>query len=485
LSTGSGKIVSGLGWKLLERFGVQGSQFILQLILARLLDPEHYGTLSLMVVFTTLANVFVQSGLNTALIQRKDVDEDDYSSILWVSMAIAGLLYVVLFFCAPLIALLYKMPEIVAPFRVLALMLFPGALNSVQIAKTSREMNFRRIFFSNLGGILVSGAVGIAIAYLGGGLWALVIQTLLNVLIACAVMHFTVGWKPRLVCDLSRVKLLFRFGWKLLFSRLIDTIYQDVRSLVIGVKYNSATLGYYNRGKHFPQFVNNAVNGAVQSVMLPAMSARQEDKGSVKSMMRTSVSLGSYIVFPVMAGLASVASPLVALALGEKWMPCVPYLQIYCFTFAFYPVHSCNLQALNAIGRSDVYLRLEIIKKSYGIIALVIAVLCFDSPIAIAMTGVFTTVISCFVNAFPSKKLIGYSYLEQMRDILPALLLSAAMFGVVSLVGLLKLGSLWTLLLQISIGVGFYVGASAALRLRSFTSLKNALVRIAGKRLKK
>lgn len=462
-------------WKLLERFGVQGIQFVLQIILARLLDPEHYGVLSLMIIFTTLANVFIQNGFNTALIQNKDVTEEDYSSVFWVSSSIAAVLYVVLFFAAPVIATFYEMPDLVVPFRVLCLMLFPGALNSIQLAKVSREMDFKKVFYSNIGGIVISGVAGILVSLAGGGLWALVVQTLLNIVAACLVMTFTVKWKLRFVCNLARVKLLFAFGWKLLVSGLLDTLYQDIRSLVIGRKYNADTLGYYNRGKQFPQFIINGINGAIQSVLLPAMSAEQDEKAQVKLLMRNSIALSSYIIFPMMAGLAGVATPLVKLLLTDKWLPCVPFLQIYCFSLAFYPVHTSNLQAINAMGRSDIFLKLEMIKKGIGLSALVIAVFCFDSPIAIAMTGAITTISSCFINAYPNKKLIGYSYFEQMKDILPSFIAAIVMCAMVLLVGLLGMSVIATILLQVVVGVGVYVALSAIFRLRPFLQILYAL----------
>lgn len=457
-----------LMWKLLERFGVQGVQFVLQIILARILDPAHYGALSLMVIFTTLANVFVQSGFSTALIQNKDVTEDDYSSVFWVSLLVAVILYVVLFIASPFIASFFRVPEIVAPFRVLALMLIPGAFNSVQLAKVSREMDFRKVFFSNVGGIIVSGLVGIVIAYMGGGLWALVAQTLLNITVACIVMLFTVNWKPRLVLELSRIKVLFSYGWKLLVSTLIDTLYQDLQSLVIGRKYDSETLAFFNRGKQFPQFIISAINGAVQSVMLPAMSRKQDTKEDVKKLMRRSITLSAFVVFPMMAGLAGVAEPMVKVLLTDKWLPCVPYLRIFCINYAFWPVHTCNLQAINATGRSDIFLKLEIIKKTYGVIALMIALMCFDSPLVIAATGLITTFISCFVNAFPNKKLIDYSFREQAKDLLPSLFAATVMFAVVISIGELTLPPLALLILQIIVGVVVYVAIVALTKNEAF-----------------
>ena len=462
-------------WKLLERFGVQGIQFVLQIILARILSPEHYGMLSLMIIFTTLANVFIQTGFNTALIQKKDVTEEDYSSVFWVSLGIASLIYVVIFFGAPFIADFYKMPDIISPLRVLSLMLFPGAFNSIQLAIVSRAMDFKKVFYSNVGGIVISGTIGILIAVSGGGVWALVAQTMLNIFVACIVMFLNVKWKPKLVCDLGRVKNLLQFGWKILVSSLLDTLYQDLRSLVIGRKYDSGTLGYYNRGKQFPQFIINAVNGTVQSVMLPAMSAEQDDVAKVKTLTRNSIMISSYIIFPLMAGLAGVAVSLVSLLLTDKWLPSVPYMQIYCFTLAFYPVHSCNLQAMNALGRSDIFLKLEIIKKSIGITALVIAVFCFDSPIAIAMTGVFTTVTSCFINASPNKKLINYSYFEQMRDIMPSFIAAIVMLVAVLSLERLQLGVFMTLILQIIVGIIIYVLISVVFRIEPFRMLLTLL----------
>lgn len=464
-----------LVWKLLERFGVQGIQFVLQIVLARILDPEHYGVLSMMVIFINLANIFIQTGFNTALVQNKDVTEEDYSSVFCVSTLIAMVLYGIIFFAAPYIAVFYEMPDIVAPLRVLALMLVPGALNSVQLAKLSRELDFRKVFTGNIVAIVVSGAVGIVVALLGGGLWALVVQSMLNVTVAAAVMLFTVRWRPRFACNWQRIGTLFAFGWKLLVSGLLDTLYQDIRSLVIGKKYDSGTLGYYNRGKQFPQFIVNAVNGAVQSVMLPVMSAEQDDTRTVKEITRKSIMVSAYLMFPVMAGLAGVAAPLISLLLTEKWLPCVPYLQIYCFTLAFYPVHSCNLQAINAMGRSDIFLKLELLKKSIGILALVIAVFCFDSPIAIAMTGALTTLVSCFINAYPNKKLIGYSYLEQMKDILPSFAASAVMLAAVLWIGTLELPAVALLAAQVVAGVAVYAALSAALRLEPFRMLLDLL----------
>lgn len=467
----SSKIYKSFRWKVLERFGVLGAQFVLQIILARILSPEHYGVLSIMIIFTTLANVFVQNGFNTSLIQNKDVTEEDYSSVLWLSLGVAGVLYAIIFFVSPAISAFYDMPDIITPLRVLATMLFPGALASVQNAKASREMKFEKVFYSNIAGVIVSGVISIIIALNGGGIWSLVAQTLLNIFIVAIVMSFISRLRIRLVCNIKRLKILFAFGWKLLVSSLLDTLYQDANSLVIGKKYTVDTLGFYNRGQQFPQFLISAINGSVQSVLLPAMSKEQDDKVKVKTMTRSSVTLSSYLVFPIMAGLAAVAPALIELLLTEKWLSCVPYLQICCITFAFYPIHSANLQAINAIGRSDIFLKLELVKKAVAFLFLITAIIFFNSPLAIAISAAIGVPFGLLINAFPNKKFINYSFWEQMKDICPALILSLIMFGVVYAFNLLNLGIVVTLLFQILAGVLLYLGLSIATKNKAFWML--------------
>lgn len=464
---------NALLWKLMERFGVQGIQFVLQIVLARLLDPAHYGMLSMMAIFTTLANVFIQTGFNTSLVQNKDVTEEDYSSVFWTTELIAGVLYFILFFCAPLIAKFYSMQEIVMPFRILALILFPGAFNSIQIAKISRELDFKKIFYSNVLSIIVSGIIGVLLAYCGFGLWALVAQNLINITLATLAMVFTTRWIPRFVINVTRIKVLISYGWKLLASNLLENIYADLRSLVIGKKFDSTTLGYCNRGKQFPQFVMNATNEAVKSVMLPVLSKEQDSIERVKKITRMTVSIGAYIIFPLMFGLAAVSENVIEIMLTSKWLPCVEYMKIYCFTLAFAPVSSSNLQAINAIGRSDIYLKLEIVKRTIGTVMIFIAVVFFESPIPIAMTSLIMAVVGCFINSYPNKKFLNYQYLEQLSDLLPTLIASVTMYVCTRMVYRIHVGIFWSLVLQIVVGVFSYLLISIIFHLRPYVLILN------------
>lgn len=471
-------ITKSVIWKFLERIGVTGGQFVLQIVLARILSPENYGTLAIMLIFTSLATTFVQSGFGSALVQNKDVDENDYSSVFWISFFIAAILYVVIFFSAPFIGRFYNMPDIVSPLRVLALTLFSGALNSVQNARVNRAMDFRKTFNSNVIAIIVSGVVGIVLALLGAGVWALVANAVVNSIVICVVMRVTVNLKLRLYVDFKRVKTLFSFSWKLLVSSLIDTLYTDLRSLVIGKRFNSETLGFYDKGKAFPKLLITSFNTAVQSVMFSALSAEQDDKKRAKNLMRSSIIVSTFLVFPAMVGLAAVAEPVVLLLLGSKWLPAVPFMQIYCLTFAFYPIHTCNLQAINAIGRSDIFLKLEIIKKSYGLLSIAIAVIFFDTPVAIALTGLITTFISSFVNASPNKKLIGYAYSEQIWDILPALLCAIVMGAGVIGLSYIPLHPFIKLPVQIIAGIIIYLAEAYIFKLNGFDLAKRVLINL-------
>ena len=460
----SGKAASSLLFKLMESFGMQGIAFVVGLVLARLLDPADYGVLGMLTVFIAFSQVFVQSGLNTALIQKKDTDEEDFSSAFWFSLAVAVCLYLLLFAFAPLIAAMMNRPEVAPVLRVLALILIPGSLVSIQGAAVARQMLFRKMMLCSLIATVLSGAVGIAMAYAGMRYWALVAQQLTNQLSLAVLLLCFIPWKPAFRFSWQRIISLLRYGWKLLVSGILETGYVNLRSLVIGLKYDEAALGYFTRGKQFPELVMNAVNGSIQSVMLPVLSEEQDDIPRMKQMMRRSVKVSSFVVLPLMAGLAAVAAPMISLLIGDKWLPCVPFLQICCIDFAFYPIHTANLQAINAMGRSDVFLKLELIKKSYGVAILFIALFCFDTPLAIAWGAALSTVLSAFVNASPNRKLLGYGYLEQMRDILPSILCALAMFVIVWGMNMIALPPIALLPLQVIAGVAIYAGLALLTR---------------------
>ena len=468
-------IINSLIYKFMERCGYQGVAFLVQIVLARLLSPADYGVISLLAIFITVSQVFVQSGFNTALIQKKDVDEVDYSSVFFVSLGISVVLYVILFFCAPYIALFYNMPELSKYLRVLAIILIPGAFNSIQNAQIARRMEFKKLMYSTWIAVIVSGIVGILLAYLQFGTWSLVFQQLTNQVLVCIILGKMIKWCPAIKFSWQKVKVLFSFGWKLLCSNLIDTIYTNLQGLVIGKKYNSSTLGIYNRGKQFPQLLVDNINGSIQSIMLPTLSKYQDDKVILKSMMRRSIVTSSLIIFPLLTLLGIVARPLVTLVLTEKWIECVPYMWIYCFIYAFMPIHTANLQAINAQGRSDQFLKLEIIKKCYGVLILCFTIGLFESPIAIAIGGAVSTIISCFVNAYPNKKLLNYSYLEQMKDILPEMILSFVMGMAIYPISFMNIPDILLIIIQGICGIFIYCLLAWLFKLEPFLYLMHTI----------
>jgi teichuronic acid exporter len=463
------QVLSGLFWKMMERGGTQGIQLVVQIILARLLLPEDFGTIAIVTVFIAVAAVFVQSGFSTALIQKKNADTLDFCSVFYASLFLAVIVYTIIFFATPLIAGFYQQPQLIPVLRVLAVILFFGAVNSVQNAVVSRAMQFKRFFFSSVGAILPAGAIGISMAYTGCGVWALVGQQLANHLLVTAILWFTVKWRPKRMFSMERLKELFSFSWKLLCSGLIDVIYNNAYSLVIGKVYNPQMLGYFNRGEQFPKLIVTNVNDSISSVMFPALSANQDDRERVKTMVRRSMITSSFAVFPMMIGLAVVAEPLVSVLLTDKWLPCVPFLQLLCISYALWPVHTANLQAINAVGRSDIHLKLEIIKKCIGVTALVVGIQ-FGIYVLVALMPI-TSVISSFINACPNKRLLGYTIKEQWLDLMPSLLLSLCMGAAVYSLNFMGLEAWPTLVLQVVSGVAIYLGLAYIFKLECFTYL--------------
>jgi len=449
------KVLFSLFWKLMERGGSQGIQFIVQIVLARILVPNDYGIIALIAIFINIANVFVQSGFNIALIQKKEINEADFSSVFYLSLFVAGLLYSILFITAPLIAAFYHIPQLIYVLRVLSITLFFGAFNSIQNAVIARNMQFKKLFFSSLGAIAVSGIVGITMAYDGFGVWALVAQQLTNQLLITVILWFIVKWRPKLTISFKRLKGLFSYGWKLLVSALIDTLYTNLQSLIVGKMFQPEMLGFYNRGDQFPQVIVSNINGSIQSVMLPALASEQDNIPRVKNMVRRSIVTSSFLLFPMMVGLAVIAEPLVIILLTEKWLPCVPFLQIFCASYALWPIHTANLQAINALGRSDIFLKLEIIKKIVGITILGVSI--FYGVHAIALGTLISGIISTFINAYPNLKLLNYSYEEQWQDIMPSLLLSLVMGAVIYNFRWLSMTVGLTLIIQVCAGCMIYI----------------------------
>ena len=453
-------------WRFFERSGAQGVTFVVSIVLARLLDPAIYGTVALVSVFTVIMQVFVDSGMGNALIQKKDADDLDFSSVFYFNIVMCTVLYLVMFFAAPLIADFYQKPELVPLVRVLSLTLVISGVKNIQQAYVSRNMLFKRFFFATLGGTVGAAVIGIWMAYRGYGVWALVAQSLFNTTVDTIILWITVKWRPKRMFSLERLKGLFSYGWKLLISSLIETGYQELRSLLIGKKYTSADLAFYNKGETYPKHIITNINSSINSVLFPTLSKEQDDRTHVRNMTSRAIKVSTYVMAPLMIGLAFISEPLVRLLLTEKWLPCVPFMRIFCVTYLFYPIHTANLTAISAMGRSDIYLKLEIIKKLVGITAIIITV--NISVLAMGYSLLVTCVISQIVNSWPNRKLLDYKYVDQLKDILPNVLLAVFMGGCVYCVSLLNLPDVLTIIMQIILGAGIYYGGSRIFKLESY-----------------
>lgn len=462
-------ILSSLLWKLLERIGTQGIQLIIMIILARLLLPKDFGLLVLVGIFITVASVILEGGFTTALIQKKDVDEIDYSSVFYLNLLVASILYLILFNIAPFLASFFKEPQLTIIFRLLSLTVFFGTFHSIQNAIIARNMQFKKLLISSMGSVIVSGIVGIIMAYSNFGLWALVVQQLIQQFLMTVILWFTVQWRPKLLFSAKRIRHLFSFSWKLSISVLLDTSYNNLRNIVIGKMFSPSLLGFYNRGEQFPSFLVNNINGSIQSVMLPALASHQDNRKRVKEMVRRSIVTSSFVIFPMMVGLAVIAEPLVTVLLTEKWLPSVPFLQIFCIAYALWPIHTANLQAINALGRSDIFLKLEIIKKLVGIEILIVTIPYGVHAMAIGV--VVSSVLSSFINAYPNSVLLNYSILEQFYDITPSFFLSLLMGVMIYPIHWLALSAMLTLIVQIVAGIIIYVGFAKLFKMECFTYL--------------
>ena len=464
--TSKNKVMSNFLWRFAERCGAQLVTFVVSVVLARLLDPEVYGTIALVTVFITILNVFVDSGMGNALIQKADADELDFSTVFYFNITMCLILYLIMFALAPSIASFYGIPTLIPVIRVLSLTIVISGLKNVQQAYVSRNLLFKRFFFATLGGTIGAAIIGIFMAYRGFGIWALVAQQLFNTLVDTIVLWITVKWRPRKMFSFERLKGLFSYGWKLLVSSLLNTVYNNIRQLIIGKLYTSEELAYFNRGKQFPNLIITNVNTSIDSVLLPTMSKEQGDVSRVKSMTRRAIKTSTYIMAPMMIGLTVCAVPLVRLILTDKWLSCVPFMRIVCITCLFYPIHTANLNAIKALGRSDLFLYLEVIKKVVGTVLLVSTM--WFGVYAMALSLLVESVIAQVINTWPNKKLLNYGYTDQLKDILPGILLAVFMGTCIFPLNHLHMPSLVILLIQVIAGAAIYIGGSIVLHLESF-----------------
>ena len=467
------EVIKNFIWRFAERCGAQLVSFVVSIFLARALTPEDYGQVVLIVAFVTIIQVFVESGLGAALIQKKDVDDLDFSSVFYFNFVVCVILYVLMYLFAPIIAQFYGDDSLTLLIRVIGLSIIILCIKGIQQSYISHNMLFKKFFFSTLGGTIFSGILGVWLAYTGAGIWAIVAQKLSNIIIDTLILWLTVKWRPKKMFSWTRIKELMSFGWRVLASSLLSSIYNNLRSLIIGKLYSSSDLAYYNQGCKFPKAIMNNIDTSIDSVTLPTMSNVQDDKERVKQIAKNSIKMSTYVMAPLMIGLAFCAETIVKLILTDKWLACTPYLRIFCIVYIFYPIHTANLNAIKAMGRSDLFLKLEIVNKIIGMIILLLTI--NHGVLAIAFGLILSNALSLITNSWPNNKLLNYTCIDQIRDIVPSIALAFFMGVCVKSIELFNLSTIVTLLIQIPLGVIIYIAASAILHLEPYEYLMDVV----------
>lgn len=455
--------LGGLFWKFGERITAQLVSTVVTIVLMRIISPEDYGTIAIVTIAISVCNAFVVGGLGNALIQKKDADSLDFSSIFYASVVLSLILYVAMFILAKPIASFYNNSQLIWIIRVMSLRLPIAAVNSVQHAYISRRMQFKKFFVATLFGTVVSAFVGILMALRGFGAWALVAQYLTNVTIDTTVLFFVGGWLPQFAFSFSRLKRMLPYGLKLMGATVLDTLFNEIRSIIISTRYSNVDLAMYDNGRKYPNLIVTNINTSISSVMFPVMSRKQDNKSSIKETMKKSIKVSTFILAPMLLGFFACAPRFVEVVLTSKWIPCVPYLRMTCIMCLFYPIHTINIQALNAVGESGKTLKLEIIKKTINIIVLLITM--FLGVLWIAIGALIISLLSTYINSAYSGKVFDYSFLSQIRDIVPFLALSSLMASVVILFDQsIHLNGVMMLGLEILIGIFIYLVGSKLMR---------------------
>lgn len=460
-------VIKGLFWTLSERFMSQIVSVIVTIVLTRLLAPEDYGVVSIVTVIITILNVFMTSGFSASLIQQEDVEQIDYSTVLYFSILLGFLLYVGVFAISPMLAAFYNLPQLELVLKILALKIPLSALNSVQQAYVSRNMLFKKFFISTVTATVVSGIIGVVMAYTNFGVWALVAQDLSNVVTISVVLWFSVGWRPTLQFSFKRLKILFDFGIKIFIQTLFNTIYANIRSLLIGGFYSPTDLAYYTKGNQYPNLIVTNVDTAISKTMFPVMSREQSDLDRIKVLTKRTVQVSSYIMSPILIGFFVCAKQIVSVVMTDKWLPAVPYIRIICMCLLIRPSQTAILQAIKSIGRSDIVLKMDIPVRILALIILMFTIR--FGVIYIAISEIIIEFLALLIYSYYSSKLLNYSYLEIFGDFLKNVILAVIMGEVVYLIGVVSgLNMLLTLIIQIVIGGIIYIVLSILLKNESW-----------------
>lgn len=467
------KTVKGVIWSAVDRFSARGIQFVFSILIARLLVPEDYGVIAMLNIFLAVSQTFIDSGFAVALIRKIDRTETDFSTVFYFNIVVALFLYLVLFFAAPAIANFYNTSLLVPVTRITSITILIGAFSGIHNAKLSIAIDFKSRAKISIVSTILTGTLGLWMAYVGYGVWALVVQTVFSSVINTIMLWWIVKWYPKLVFSWKSFKELFSFGSKLLISRLLDTLYNNIYTLIVGKVFSSTILGTYAKAQALAEFPSITLTGVLQNVTFPVLSTIQNEENRLAETYRRFLKISAFVIFPLMLGLSSVADPFIRLLLTDKWEGTIYLLQIICFALMWYPIHAINLNILQVKGRSDYFLKLEVIKKIQGVI-----ILCITVPmgiVAMCYGLVISSLISLIWNTYYTKKLIGYGFWAQMSDLLPIVLHSLIMWIFVLFVVSI-MPTLWLkLIVGVLSGTIYYIAGAFILRFPEVNELLTIL----------
>lgn len=463
------KTVKGVVWSSIERFSTQGVQFLIMIIMARLLTPKDYGLIGMLAIFLAVAQSLIDSGFSQALIRKQDRTDVDNSTVFYFNIVVSSALYLILFIAAPFVADFYNQPELTSVMRVVCLGVILNSLAVVQRALLTVRIDFKTQAKASLSAAVISGCIGIVLAYCGFGVWSLVVQQLLNLSVNTLLLWIFSKWRPIAVFSWKSFHELFAFGSKLLASGLLDTLYRNIYPIVIGKLFSASSLGHYTRAQQFSEFPSSNVTGIIQRVTYPILCGIQDETERLEAVYRKFLKLSAFIIFPLMIGMSAVARPFIDIVLGTQWGFCGQLLQIICFAMMWYPIHAINLNLLQVKGRSDLFLRLEIIKKILGI-----TVLCITAPFGLVVMcygQIFNSIVALVINTYYTGKLINVGFIRQMKDLLPTILLSLTMFGAILLVNDFIEVNMHRLIIGILVGIIVYASGSYIFKFKELQTL--------------
>lgn len=464
------KAVSGVLWRIVEQGGKQIVQFGISVLLARLIMPDQFGMIAMLTIFISISGCFINSGLGDALYRKNDRTQADCSTVFWFSQIVSIIFYWILYFSAPLISDFYNMPQLTAVLRVSAIGIVIGSLGGINRMFLQLELDFKTLAKYNVFGLVVSGIVGVVLAYWDFQVWALVFQNLTSTIISTLTVVIKVKWLPSFVFSKQSFKEFFGFGSKLLASSLLDQIYSNIYGIVIGKFYNAADLAYYNRSKNQISLVTSMPNSVLQSVTFPLLVRIQENNESMKNAYRRIIKLSGFVIFPLALGVGAVAFPLINVLYGDLWIYAATLLSIMAFSGMWYPIHAINLNYLIVKGRSDLFFRLEVIKKITGV-----SILCITIPLgleAMCYGNIIGSLFSLVYNTYYTGKFLNMSIFAQLRDLMPTLILSGVMYVGARLTAHFMGNDILSLVCSVAVGVVIYVGGALLFRFPEVKELK-------------